>query len=105
MWPGIYGNAGGSAHAVSIMRKHAVQASRFMLQMMQTPLYEKETQAASGSNTRDSVETSRKSEDSSIEWGEEGLAIRISIEVNSKNCELKMKLLKLSIPHRVVDVM
>jgi len=30
MWPGIYGNAGGSAAVVSNMRKRAVQASRFI---------------------------------------------------------------------------
>ncbi|KAK4776536.1 hypothetical protein SAY86_005224 [Trapa natans] len=81
MWPGIFGNAGASPHAVSILRKHAVQASRFMLQMMQAPLYEKETQTESDSHTKDSVETSRTSENSSIEQTEEGLAIRISVEV------------------------
>uniref|UniRef100_A0A803QFV0 Uncharacterized protein n=1 Tax=Cannabis sativa TaxID=3483 RepID=A0A803QFV0_CANSA len=47
-----------------IMRKRAVQASRFMLQMMQAPLYE------------DSVEPP-------LECGEEGLAIRIAIEVSN----------------------
>ncbi|KAM6574249.1 hypothetical protein CsatA_022576 [Cannabis sativa] len=46
------------------MRKRAVQASRFMLQMMQAPLYE------------DSVEPP-------LECGEEGLAIRIAIEVSN----------------------
>ncbi|KAF4360975.1 hypothetical protein F8388_016784, partial [Cannabis sativa] len=62
MWPGIDGNTAASPIAVSKMRKRAVQASRFMLQMMQAPLYE------------DSVEPP-------LECGEEGLAIRIAIEV------------------------
>lgn len=84
MWPGINGNAGGSAHVVSVLRKRAVQASRFMLQMMQAPLYAKETQAEISNNYRDSAETCRKLEDSSIERMEEGLAIRISIEVTFK---------------------
>ncbi|XP_031398839.1 condensin complex subunit 3 isoform X2 [Punica granatum] len=81
IWPGINGNAGGSAHTVSIKRKRAVQASRFMLQMMQAPLYAKETKAGNGYNTRDSAETYDNSDESSVEWGEEGLGIRIATEV------------------------
>ncbi|PHT64985.1 hypothetical protein T459_29410 [Capsicum annuum] len=53
LWPGINGNATGSTYVASNMRKSAIQASRFMVQMMQAP------------------------------FGEEGLAIRIAAEVVS----------------------
>ncbi|KAG6777373.1 hypothetical protein POTOM_017194 [Populus tomentosa] len=71
MWPGIYGNAGGSAVVVSNMRKRAVQASRFMLQMMQAPLYAKPTETVDGSLQP------------SFECSDEGLGIRIAAEVAS----------------------
>ncbi|KAE8654775.1 glutamate-ammonia ligase family protein [Hibiscus syriacus] len=45
MWPGIDDNSGGSTSIIYSMRKRAIQASRFMLQMMQTPLYAKGTEA------------------------------------------------------------
>ncbi|KAI4388913.1 hypothetical protein MLD38_001201 [Melastoma candidum] len=43
MWPGIDKNPGGSIYMVSNLRKCAVQASRFLLQMMEAPLYAKES--------------------------------------------------------------
>ena len=43
MWPVIYSNAGGSEPVVSRRRKYAVQAARFMVQMVQTPLFSTET--------------------------------------------------------------
>ncbi|KAK3218552.1 hypothetical protein Dsin_012522 [Dipteronia sinensis] len=80
MWPGINGNAGGSAFVVSNKRKRAVQASKYMLQMMQTPLYAKDTQKQNESGGSELPETS---EHPSLECGEEGLLIRIAAEVLS----------------------
>ncbi|KAF8723662.1 hypothetical protein HU200_021622 [Digitaria exilis] len=79
MWPGIYGNAGGSPHVISKRRKLAVQASRFMVQMVQTPLFSTEsTDQASKSpeSTSGSADVSNN-----FDIGEEGLAIRIAVEV------------------------
>lgn len=81
MWPGINGNAAGSTAMVSNMRKRAVQASLFMVQMMQAPIYKKGTAPSNEDgmkNLDDSVDPS-----SEYESGEEGLAIRIGAEVNS----------------------
>ncbi|XP_078444791.1 ARM repeat superfamily protein [Wolffia australiana] len=67
-WPGVNGGAGvGGAQA----RKRAVNVSRFMLQLMQTPLRAKaeEKEYSPGESTFD------------VENGEEGLAIRIATEV------------------------
>ncbi|KAL6003435.1 hypothetical protein ACLOJK_023658 [Asimina triloba] len=80
MWPGIYGNAGGAPIVVSAQRKRATQASRFMLQMLQTPVYPKESMEDqcdenSPEGPHGSVEPSID-----IESGEEGLAIRIAVE-------------------------
>lgn len=70
MWPGINGVTGGAPVVVSRMRKRAIQASRFMLQMLQAPLYPKETDK----NVNESTE-----ED--FDYLEEGLAICIAAEV------------------------
>ncbi|XP_028057573.1 condensin complex subunit 3 [Camellia sinensis] len=84
IWPGITGNAGGSPLMVSNMRKHAVQASRFMLQMMQAPLYTIETKTVD----ENGIEGLPENLDGSVqpsndfENGEEGLAVRIATEVN-----------------------
>ncbi|CAI9763484.1 unnamed protein product [Fraxinus pennsylvanica] len=80
LWPGINGNATGSTIMVSNMRKRAVQASRFMLQMMQVPLYAKET-----APDENDVESLDNQADPSLDFesGEEGLAIRIAVEVAS----------------------
>ncbi|KAL9261771.1 Condensin complex subunit 3-like protein [Drosera capensis] len=81
MWPGINGNPKESSVTVSNMRKRAVQASLFMMQMMQAPLYAKVT----GNSVTNLPET----EDGSVENiddfenGEEGLAIRIAAEMAS----------------------
>ncbi|KAF3331541.1 condensin complex subunit 3 [Carex littledalei] len=66
MWPGMFGNNGGSSIVVSKLRKRAALAARFMLQMMQTPLFSKDNE--------------EHSEDC-FDCGEEGLAIRIAVEV------------------------
>lgn len=79
MWPGINGNPGGSSTMVSNMRKRAVQASRFIVQMMQAPLYAKEVQS-SCQNVPESDGGSIETSDD-FESGEEGLAIRIATEV------------------------
>ncbi|BFG23931.1 hypothetical protein CerSpe_102050 [Prunus speciosa] len=76
MWPGINGNAGGSSYVVSNMRKRAVQVSRFMLQIMQAPLYKNETE-----DGNDTGEVPEVIEELPLECGEEGLAIRIATEV------------------------
>lgn len=71
MWPGIDdGNSKNSSYVVSNQRKRAVQASRFMVQMMQTPLYK----------SPDSLEESIQPP---LDRTEEGLAIRIAIEMVS----------------------
>ncbi|XP_048230937.1 condensin complex subunit 3 isoform X2 [Ricinus communis] len=81
MWPGIYGNAGGSSSVVSNMRKRAVQASRFMLQMMQAPLFVRKTEIEDENGSMEFPETVDSSLQSSFECGDEGLAIRIAAEV------------------------
>ncbi|KAF2604809.1 hypothetical protein F2Q70_00027237 [Brassica cretica] len=71
MWPGIDdGNSKNSSYVVSNQRKRAVQASRFIVQMMQTPLYK----------SPDSLEESVQPP---LDRTEEGLAIRIVIEMVS----------------------
>ncbi|KAJ8428900.1 hypothetical protein Cgig2_024969 [Carnegiea gigantea] len=80
-WPGINGNHGGSTTMISNMRKRAVQASRFMLQMMQSRLYQKEADDNSDGVSEDHEGTVESSDD--FETGEEGLAIRIATEVAS----------------------
>lgn len=82
MWPGIDGNPTGSTVMVSNMRKRAVQASRFMLQMFQTPLYAKETEQVDetcSSSPSDGIDEGNSSHE--FENGDEGLAIRIAAEV------------------------
>lgn len=81
MWPGINGNPGGSPAVVSKMRKRAVQASKFMLQMIQAPLYIKETEVENEAHNSDLPETIDNCMQYSLECGEEGLAIRIATEV------------------------
>ncbi|KAG7543651.1 Armadillo-type fold [Arabidopsis thaliana x Arabidopsis arenosa] len=80
MWPGIYGNTKSSSYVVSNQRKRAVQASRFILQMMQTPLYKKETRGEPESQFNKSPEDSIQPP---LNCTEEGLAIRIAIEMLS----------------------
>ncbi|XVF71042.1 hypothetical protein PTKIN_Ptkin12aG0003000 [Pterospermum kingtungense] len=81
MWPGIDGNSGGSSFTVSNMRKRAVQASRFLLQMMQAPLYAKGTGVEDDNGSNGSPQVIDGSAQLSVECGEEGLAIRIATEV------------------------
>ncbi|XP_065848887.1 uncharacterized protein [Euphorbia lathyris] len=81
MWPGIFGNCGGAPSVVSNMRKRAVQASRFMLQMMQDPLFAKEIE--NKDESAELPETIDSALQPSFECGEEGLAIRIAAEVAS----------------------
>ncbi|KAM1061153.1 hypothetical protein FF1_025679 [Malus domestica] len=76
LWPGINGTAGGSATVVSNMRKRAVQVSRFMLHIMQAPLYKNGTEKGN-----DTGELPEVIEEPPLECGEEGLAIRIAAEV------------------------
>ncbi|CAM8881089.1 unnamed protein product [Rhodiola kirilowii] len=82
MWPGIKGNSSGSNIYVSNMRKRAVQASRFMLEMMQAPLYSKETKIEDENGNIDSP-VHEEDPLCSFARGEEGLAIRIASEVAS----------------------
>ncbi|KAL3525026.1 hypothetical protein ACH5RR_013398 [Cinchona calisaya] len=76
LWPGINASAKRNPAAVAIMRKRAVQASRFMLQMMQAPLYTKENVPQYGNGSEDTKDIFAE-----FENGEEGLAIRIAAEV------------------------
>ncbi|KDP25793.1 hypothetical protein JCGZ_22515 [Jatropha curcas] len=89
MWPGIYGNAGGASSVVSNMRKRAVQASRFMLQMMQAPLFAKQTEIGDENASTELPEVIESISQPSFECGEEGLAIRIAAEVASFNVKKK----------------
>lgn len=81
LWPGINGNAAGSNMIVSNMRKVAVQASRFMLQMIQVPLLAKETTRKEDNKTENPGLETDPSLD--FESGEEGLAVQIAVEVCS----------------------
>lgn len=81
MWPSFNGNAGVSSLVVFNKRKRAVQASKFLLQMMQAPLYAKETEVEDENGIGNMPGTSNVAEQSSLECGEEGLAIRIAAEV------------------------
>ncbi|EPS67472.1 hypothetical protein M569_07302 [Genlisea aurea] len=66
LWPGLqHGNSSRSNVIISSMRKRAVQASLFMLQMMRAPLFSKDASSFDSGS------------------GEEGLAIRIAVEVAS----------------------
>ncbi|KAK6154122.1 hypothetical protein DH2020_013761 [Rehmannia glutinosa] len=78
LWPGVNGNVVGSTVMVSNMRKRAVQASRFMLQMMQVPLFVKETTKPDDNRSENPDVDTDPSPD--FESGEEGLAIRIALE-------------------------
>lgn len=81
MWPGINGNVGGSAADVGNMRKHVVQASRFMLQMMQAPLYANDTERKDEDGCMVDQEVFDSIRESPLECSKEGLAIRIAVEV------------------------
>ncbi|MQM06416.1 hypothetical protein Taro_039241, partial [Colocasia esculenta] len=82
-WPGVYGNTGGSSVIVSKLRKRAINISRFMLQMMQTPLYSQEVEDAELSEKSPGNLSTSGQSTFDIESGEEGLAIRIGAEVAS----------------------
>ena len=79
MWPGIHGNAGGSGPVVSKKRKQAVQAARFMVQMVQSPLFSTET-AEQACMSPESLSSS-PGLIVNYDISEEGLAIRIAVEV------------------------
>uniref|UniRef100_A0A2N9ES34 Nuclear condensin complex subunit 3 C-terminal domain-containing protein n=2 Tax=Fagus sylvatica TaxID=28930 RepID=A0A2N9ES34_FAGSY len=68
--------------SLSVTHK-AIQASRFMLQMMQAPLYEKETAKEDENGNSELPEVIDGSLEPPLECGEEGLAIRIAVEVAS----------------------
>lgn len=81
MWPGIFGNSAGSPFMVSQMRKRAIRASRFMLQMVQIPLITKETQQDCENTSTEHPEVVDSCAEFPFECGEEGLALRIAVEV------------------------
>ena len=83
MWPGINGDIGGSAVEVGNMRKLVVQASRFMLHMMQAPLYVNDTERKDEDGCLGNQEVSDSIRKSPLECSEEALAIRIAVEVLS----------------------
>lgn len=80
LWPGLNGNAAGSNVTVSNMRKNAVQASRFMLQMIQAPLLAKDTTGTDNKNENPDTVIDPSLD---FESGEEGLAVQIAVEVCS----------------------
>ena len=73
---------------VSNMRKRAIQASRFMLQMMQAPLYAKGNGVEDDNGCEGSPQIIDGSAQPSVECGEEGLAMRIATEVMVHNYKL-----------------
>jgi condensin complex subunit 3 len=79
MWPGLYGNPGGSSHAISKKRKLAVKASNFMVQMVQTQLLS--TESTDQASKSPGSASSSADVSSNFDVGEEGLAIRIAAEV------------------------
>lgn len=81
MWPGIDGISKSSSFVVSNQRKRSVQASKFILQMMQTPLYKKETRREPESQFNKSPDTPDDCIQPPLDCTEEGLAIRIAVEV------------------------
>lgn len=80
MWPGICGSPGVRPAAVSRIRKRAFQASRFMLQMMQMPLFSNEDEEQQANRKSSESSTTLGESCSDFESGEEGLAIRIAAE-------------------------
>uniref|UniRef100_A0A0A0KN50 Nuclear condensin complex subunit 3 C-terminal domain-containing protein n=1 Tax=Cucumis sativus TaxID=3659 RepID=A0A0A0KN50_CUCSA len=83
MWPGMNNNVGGSAAEVANMRKRAVQASRFMLQMMQAPLYGNDTERKEEDGCMGNQEVAGSIGEPPLECTEDGLAIQIAVEVAS----------------------
>ncbi|KAH9624926.1 hypothetical protein KSS87_008375, partial [Heliosperma pusillum] len=81
MWPGINGTNGRSTTMISNMRKRAVQASRFMLQMVQSPEYKNEVTSHSNNQPDSENSTGSVEHSDDFETREEGLAIRIAIEI------------------------
>lgn len=104
MWPGIDDNPGGSSYMVSNMRKRAIQASRFMLQMMQTPLYAKGTEAEDDNGCNGSPEIIDGPSQPSVECGEEGLAIRIATEVISLLLQLNSSVFPIQILNVIISI-
>ncbi|KAL6639556.1 hypothetical protein ACP70R_023286 [Stipagrostis hirtigluma subsp. patula] len=85
MWPGLYGNAGGSTHVISRRRKLAVQAARFMVQMVQTQLLSSESTDQASKSPGSASSSANASNNFDI--SEEGLAIRpIRIAAEVANC-------------------
>lgn len=81
MWPGIYDNPGGSTVQVSKMRKRAILVARFMLQMMQTPLFSNESKDEQGDEKSPESVSGSVEISNDFDSGEEGLAIRIATEI------------------------
>jgi condensin complex subunit 3 len=80
MWPGLYGNPGGSPHVISKKRKNAAQAARFMVQMVQTQLLSTESTDQASKSPESGANSADVSNNFDI--SEEGLAIRIALEVS-----------------------
>ncbi|GLJ51847.1 hypothetical protein SUGI_1101390 [Cryptomeria japonica] len=89
VWPGVYGNPSGSNIVVSSQRKHATQISRFMLQLLQIPLYNSQADSAGIESGQNSVQDDgqeipkSKQPEADVDEGLEELAIRIGVEVAS----------------------
>ncbi|XP_051143880.1 uncharacterized protein LOC127260232 [Andrographis paniculata] len=81
LWPGINGNAAGSSMMVSKMRKRAILASQFMVQMMQAP----PPPLLDEAKDKESEKADAEKDDPLLDFqsGEEGLALRIAAEVVS----------------------
>lgn len=74
LWPGMNESSKRSTAMVATMKKRAVQASRFMLQMLQAPLYGDKSGPTNEMDSSTNISAD-------FESGEEGLAIVIGAEV------------------------
>ncbi|KAH9318229.1 hypothetical protein KI387_019998, partial [Taxus chinensis] len=90
VWPGVYGNPSGSSNVISSLRKHATQISRFMLQLLQTPLYNAQADSAGPESGQNSLQEDdgqevpkSKQSETEVDEGLEELAIHIGVEVAS----------------------
>lgn len=82
-WPGICGNSGGSSVTVSKMRKRALLVARFMLQMIQVPLFSKESKEDESNKVNSESHSCSLQMLDDFDNGVEGIAIRIAAEVKT----------------------
>lgn len=82
-WPGICGNPSGSSIIVSKMRKRALLVARFMLQMIQVPLFSKKSKDDESNKVNSESHSCSLQMSDDFENGVEGIAICIAAEVKT----------------------